>query len=330
MKPTATLTIAILALTAVTAISAPVTFDWAHVGNAGNADDIHGAGYGGVDYAYRISKHEVTNSQYTTFLNAVDPAGANSLGLYSANMASNYGGIENIGVTDGSRYVVKIGREQNPVTYVSFIDAMRFTNWLHNGQGTGDTETGAYAIDSGANELRSTSARYWIPSEDEWYKAAYHDAAAGTAGVYFDYATGSDTIPVSDQPWDNPAAVNYRNDDGISNGWNDGYAVSGSNSVGANPLTDVGAYTSGASPYGTFDQNGNVWEWNEAVVNSSFRGLRGGSWYYYSFDLRAVFRSDFYPAYESSVIGFRVAMVPEPSAILVGALAMVGMLVWRR
>ena len=52
---------------------AVVTFDWATVGNPGNADDIHGAGYGGVDYAYNISKHEVTNGQYVEFLNAVDP-----------------------------------------------------------------------------------------------------------------------------------------------------------------------------------------------------------------------------------------------------------------
>lgn len=41
--------------------------------------------------------------------------------------------------------------------------------------------------------------------------------------------------------------------------------------------THVGAYTGSASPYGTFDQGGNVYEWNEQIVGSS-RGRRGGGW----------------------------------------------------
>ena len=51
------------------------TFDWINVNDPGNANDTHGADYGGVDYAYRISKHEVTNAQYAEFLNSVDPSG---------------------------------------------------------------------------------------------------------------------------------------------------------------------------------------------------------------------------------------------------------------
>ena len=86
---------------------------------------------------------------------------------------------------------------------------MRFTNWLHNGQGDGDTETGTYAIGNGLNEVRSADARYWILSENEWYKAAYHDASAGTVGIYFDYATGSDTAPAHAAPGVNPAGANY-------------------------------------------------------------------------------------------------------------------------
>ena len=55
---------------------AEVVFDWATVGNPGNPHD--GSGYGGVDYTYRIAKHEVTNGQYAEFLNAVDSTGANT------------------------------------------------------------------------------------------------------------------------------------------------------------------------------------------------------------------------------------------------------------
>ncbi|WP_146575145.1 SUMF1/EgtB/PvdO family nonheme iron enzyme [Botrimarina hoheduenensis] len=326
-------TLLLAAVAALPASGSPVTFDWAFVANPGNAGDFRGTGHGGVDYTYGISKHEVTNAQYTAFLNAVDPTGANALALYNTSMAGIFGGIENTGAVDGARYVAQAGREQNPVNYVSFFDAMRFTNWLHNGQGSGDTETGAYTIGNGFDEVRSASAKFWIPSEDEWYKAAYHDASAGTAGVYFDYATGSDSIPVSDQPGDNPAAVNYFNDDGVANGFNDGYAVNGSGSFpsSTNPFfTDVGAYTAAASPYGTFDQNGNVWEWNEAVVSSSFRGVRGGSRVSFWFNLRAGFRNLGSPTFEDSGVGFRVATVPEPSAVLMGALAACGLLLRRR
>jgi sulfatase modifying factor 1 len=324
-----------------------VTFDWATVGNPGNADDIPDQfddRYGGVDYIYRISKHEVTNAQYAEFLNAVDPTGTNaSLGgsdgfLYNANMSGDArGGINlNGGAANGSKYEIKLGRDNNPVVFVSFFDAMRFTNWLHNGQGSGSTESGVYTIGSGTDEVRSASAKYWIPSEDEWYKAAYYDPN----GVYYDYPTGTDTVPYSDNPSslntpDDTNVANFFKYDSTANGYDDGYAVTGSTGfVGSqNYLTDVGAYSLAASPYGTFDQGGNVWEWNEAVISSSFRGLRGGSWNRYDlgdFNLHAGYRIGYgLPSDEVSFIGFRVATVPEPSTVLLGALAAAGVLLRR-
>lgn len=332
-------TLLMSAVVALPAMADLVTFDFAHVGNAGNAADPQ-TGYGAVSYNYAISKTEVTNAQYTKFLNAVDPTGANALALYFFQMADNFGGIElQAGNADGSKFVAQAGREQNPVTLVSFLDAVRFTNWLHNGQGpfgspSGDTETGAYTIGNGANVVRSADARYWIPSENEWYKAAYHDASAGTAGVYFDYATGSDITPLSDQPGDNPAAANYFTID-------TGYAVSGNLSfpTNTNPFTDVGAYTDAASPYGTFDQNGNVYEWNEAVIDVvefgmtvSQRGIRGGSWIGDSIFLRSDSRSSFGPTSAGGALGFRVATtaVPEPGTLLVWAVGIAGLLLRRR
>jgi len=61
---------------------------------------------------------------------------------------------------------------------------MRFVNWLENGQpadGSG-TESGVYTIGSGVNETRAAAASYFIPSEDEWYKAAYYDPRLEAAG----------------------------------------------------------------------------------------------------------------------------------------------------
>jgi len=264
-----------------TAHAAPVTFDWATVGNPGNADDIHGGGHGGVATTYRISKTEVTNAQYTKFLNAVNATNTNGLYTILTN-SDTRGGITRSGSFGSHTYAVKPDSVGNgpggtdytygdkPVVYVSFLDAMRFTNWLENGQPTGaqdasTTEAGVYTIGSGLDEVRNPSATYFIPSEDEWYKAAYYDPNSG-GGVYYDYPTSTDSVPNNNLP---------SSDTGNSANFFDGGLTTGNSSY---PMTDVGAYTASESPYGTFDQGGNVFEWNEAVTLSSFRVLRGDSW----------------------------------------------------
>jgi len=88
MKPT---TIIALLLSFYTAShgSAAVTFGWAAVGNPGNLAEVQPGGtFGAVDYSYRFSKHEVTNRQYTEFLNAVDPLGLNDFDLYYPSMTT--------------------------------------------------------------------------------------------------------------------------------------------------------------------------------------------------------------------------------------------------
>jgi formylglycine-generating enzyme required for sulfatase activity len=338
-------TISAFAITFLALISAPayaaVTFDWATVGNPDNADDIYG--YGGVDYAYRISKHEVTNAQYTEFLNAVDPNGTNSLALYSGSMSIDaVGGINlNGGAASGSKYEIKAGRDNNPVVYVSFFRAMRFVNWLHNGQGSGGTETGAYTIGGGLDEVRSAGAKFWIPSLDEWYKAAYYDPNGnGGSGVYYEYPTGTDTEPYSDNPGslntpDDTNVANFEKDDSVGNGYDDGFAVTGSPSFvsSQNYLTDVGAYSLATSAYGTYDQGGNVSEWLETVVGGGFyRGLVGGNWnsFFGSNELSAGYVDGGFPPAERADWGFRVASTPEPSTLLFAALAAAGFAARRR
>jgi len=317
--------------------AANVTFDWATVGNPGNVDDIHGDGYGGVAYTYRISKTEVTNAQYTDFLNAVAETDTNS--LYKTLMGSTTrGGITRSGSPGSYTYAVKADSiddgpggpdgddytyANKPVVYVSFFDAMRFTNWLENGQPTGSqdastTEAGVYDIDSGLNEVRKPSTRYFIPSEDEWYKAAYYDPNGGDS-VYYNYPTSTDTLPNNNRP---------SSDTGNSaNFFNGGYTTG----ISFYSMTDVGAYALTDNSYGTFDQGGNAWEWNEAVISSSFRGIRGGGWNFFNSGLHAVNRNYAnVPAFGNSGIGFRVASIPEPSSMLLGALASVGLLMRRR
>jgi formylglycine-generating enzyme len=111
------------------------------------------------------------------------------------------------------------------------------------------------------------------------------------------------------------------------------YAVtqSASYSSSQNYLTDAGAFSNSASAYDTFDQGGNVWEVNDAVIGSS-RGLRGGSWSYYYFDsnLRSSFRDYLDPSLEYYSVGFRVASVPEPSTAVLVLMGVGALYLWKR
>jgi len=129
----------------------PLPLDWVPVGNPNNTADAPSSNClnsptncGSVDHAYFISKYEVTNAQYAEFLNA--KAASDPLGLYNESMGTNAtsGGITQSGVSGSFTYTAKAGFANKPVTYVSFYDSLRFANWLNNGQGIGDTETGAH------------------------------------------------------------------------------------------------------------------------------------------------------------------------------------------
>jgi formylglycine-generating enzyme required for sulfatase activity len=253
----------------------------------------------------------VSLTQYTRFLNAV--AATDTYGLYNPSMATdlNIAGIERSG-DDGNYTYAVIGSGDRPVTYVSWFDAARFCNWLHNDCATGaqdasTTERGAYTLDgatSGGLDITvNRGAKYWIPSEDEWYKAAYYQpqSEGGPVDGYWDYPTKRD-IP-------NAPGNTIGSAENQANIYTTVYSVtqSGSYDSNQNYLTEGGAYEGSGSFYGTFDQGGNVWEWSDAVISSSFRGLRGGSWFNFEILLRSSNRDDNIPDNELNNIGFRVA-----------------------
>jgi formylglycine-generating enzyme required for sulfatase activity len=335
----------LLALALPTQTVLAVNIPTVRIGNPGNQADTRydATGFGSVGYNFRIGKYEVTNAQYVGFLNGVDPTGANTLALYNTNMASTARGgvLFDGGASGGSKYSVKPGRDNNPVVFVSWYDAIRFANWMHNGMGSGGTENGAYTLlggtptpSNGDSITRNPGARWWLPSEDEWYKAAYHKNE-GVSSNYWDYPTSTNTVPYSDQPPGSGApdpsnTANFVKDDNTANRYDDGFAVTASPSFNDahNYLTDVGAYTSATSPYGTSDQAGNVSEWNETLFDSSFPGFRGGSWhdpFHLADYLHASGRlAGIGPTFEGDEWGFRVASIPEPTTM---CLATLGMLV---
>jgi sulfatase modifying factor 1 len=180
---------------------AVITIDTVTVGNAGNANDS--TGFGGVDYTYNIGTYEVSLLQYAGFLNAV--AATDTYSLYNTNLGTdlNVAGISQSGSSGSYSYSV-IGDGNRPVTWVSWFDAARFTNWLGNGQptgaqGAGTTETGAYTLNgatTGIGFTRNAGATWGIPSENEWYKAAYYDPSLnGGTGGYWLYPTRSNSVP---------------------------------------------------------------------------------------------------------------------------------------
>jgi formylglycine-generating enzyme required for sulfatase activity len=310
------------------------------VGDAGNTADTRYAtpGYGAVAYEYNIGKYEVTAGQYCAFLNSV--GGVDTYGLYSTSMWDTGGcKIERYAGsgTSGNPYQYRVAADwaNRPVNYVSWGDSVRFANWLTNGQGNGSTETGAYNLNSAMTDAQlmavvvpsaglratwstGTKPYFLLTSEDEWYKAAYHKGD-GVTGNYFDYPTGHDSAPSNDLVAPDPG----NNATFLDLDW--------SFTIGSPYYrTEVGAHGNSRSAYGTFDQGGNVWEWNEAILQVSVsRCSRGGGFYDSSperYYLHASYRSGDIATGESSVLGFRVVQVPEPatlSLLALGGLAMI-------
>jgi formylglycine-generating enzyme required for sulfatase activity len=198
----------------VASINNPNNFNtYVSIDNINNSPDLS-TGYGSISYSYMIGKYLVTNSEYVEFLNAVastvDSFSTNQYGLYNSLMSSDpRGGITR--TLNGSTYTYSIklyslpvspatAMSNKPVIFISWFDAARYCNWLHNNKPTGlqivsTTEDGAYTLNgmnSGTSINRNINAKYFIPTESEWYKAAFYDKNTLS---YWSYATQSHTDP---------------------------------------------------------------------------------------------------------------------------------------
>jgi formylglycine-generating enzyme required for sulfatase activity len=316
-----------------------VVIDTVTVGNPGNEGELSGDSAcgancygpdrvcGAVGYVYEIGKFAITAGQYTEFLNAV--ADEDTYGLYSTSMwdpGTDACQIYRSGLSGSYEYSVAGDWADRPVNAVSWGDAARFCNWLHNGQPTGaqdltTTEDGSYYLNGVTSNaglravVRRARATWVIPSEDEWYKAAYH-YNDGVTGNYYDFPTSSDSPPgyVTDggnHSGDGTPFVEGGTDPGNYATW-DGDA--GTDGIGPTHYrTEVGEWENSGSPYGTFDQGGNVWEWNEAVIDT-YRGARGGAYYSVDYlgDMLAGIRYYADPINGYIGIGFRIARVHAP------------------
>jgi formylglycine-generating enzyme len=304
------------------------------VRNVGNTNDD--TGYGRVTYQYDMGKYEVTAGQYCEFLNAV--AATDTYSLYNSQMStSSYGcKIRQFGQSGQYTYLVDANGDGNedsdwanrPVNFVSWGDAVRFANWVHNGKTTGaedltTTEDGAYYLNGKTSNAdlmtvtRKTGAQWFLPTENEWYKAAYHKND-GVTNHYWNFPTGTDNGPSNASSDPDPG--------NNANFYQGGFTI-------GSPYwrTPAGEFENSESPYGTYDQGGNVSEWNESViVPNSSRGVRGGSYYDEQITLSVTARKNNSPITENAYLGFRVARIPEPNSLILLLCGAIACFAWRR
>ena len=305
-------------------------------GNAGNMAYPTTSGFGAVGSEYLIGKYPVTAGQYAEFLNAV--ARTDYYGLWNSNMTGTYGAkIERSGAEGTYSYSVAPDWANRPVNFVSWGDAARFANWLHNDrpttgvQDSSTTESGAYSLNGAVSNAqlmavtRSEDAAFFIPTVHEWYKAAFYDPALnGGLGGYWEYTTASDTEPSNQLLVPDPG--------NNANFYGSGFTI-------GSPYyrTEVDAFANSGTAYGTYDQGGNVYEWNESVFSSgSQRGTMGGAWEFASSRLQANQLNFNDPTHEHRSYGFRIAgvaepfVIPEPGSATLLLLAAIAGLLWRR
>jgi formylglycine-generating enzyme len=275
------------------------TIDFVNIGNAGNAANT--TGFGAVPYEYRVGTYEISQ-------NAIDKATASGM----ANVTA--------GAWTGNQ----------PAANITWYEAAAFVNWLNTSTG----KTAAYDLAwngsawsmnlwssgqawtaGGENLYRNKDAFYFLPSENEWVKAAYYNPAGSS---YFLYPTASDSAPTA-----------------VASGTDAGTAVYDGR-VGVASVPAIVDSAGGLSPYGTMGQGGNVSEWMESAfdgTNSSAsedRAFRGGSWGDPELDLQASIWASLRPAHGNIVIAFRVASVPEPSTYALILMTGAGALWWAR
>ena len=273
------------------------SIDFVNIANSGNAADA--SGYGAVGYNYRMGKYEITIDQFVK---------ARAADSRISNGNENYWnrGTRTVGINA-------------PVARASWLESARFANWLT----TGDAYTGAYQFDGSglfvdtdrAAAVAAYGTVYVLPSEDEWYKAAYYKPV--NDGSYSLYASGLDSLPTH----------------GTTEGWNYVNSLGEFANEAPNYAWEVGF--GGQEQNGTYDMTGNVFEWNEDAKvpgNPEDFGLifRGGGWNSSEITLDSTYRTEGAFEQERPDLGFRIAAIPEPSSVLLLTIGSGGLLFYRR
>ena len=278
------------------------TLNFVQVSQTNNATDpLTGSRYGAVPYEYRAGVNEISQNDITK---------------------ATAGGLSN--VTAG----VYVG--DKPAANINWYEAAAFVNFLNTNSGktaaynlawsgtawsmTLQSSSNAWTL-GGTNLYRNKDAYYFLPSENEWYKAAYYNR---TGTNYFLYPMTSTNVHV-------PTAV--------ASGTNANTAVYNQSNVQGPAAVNLAG---GLSTYGTMGQAANMWEWMETAADGTNttsdenRNIRGGRFESGSFQIGSTTALAFGPSTPDINIGFRVASVPEPSTYALLLLGAGAMYLWKR
>lgn len=298
----------------------------AFVGDPCNAGDKRG--YGAISYNYQITKYDVTARQYCAFLNAV--AADDPYHLYDERMASDpaVASIERSDSAPNYTYSIiddpELDRGTLPITYVDCYSAMRFCNWLEQGQPIGEegpetTETGAYSLNGSDTLVAANKNATWrLPTENEWYKAAYYKGGSAHAG-YWKYPMQTDG-PLPFDAKGTPLLASYFSQQDESTPFlkfdlsgAEPVSITGSPPIKGICLSAVDSFDEALGAYETYGMGGNVFEWTSSTEslfsNAHHQGvvIRGGCWKLPSpYLLSDYSRLVFDPADRLNYVGFRV------------------------
>ena len=282
-KAAAWLVVCLLSGTAVAQPTPSYGLDFVTIGAPGNAPaspqdflylDWDGIGpIGRVDYEYRLTKTEITHTQWLEFVTAY--TNVNDAMYNNPELTGRY--IAGMGGSPGDRQYAVEPLAASSGAYLSWNYAARYCNWLHNGRvnerwafesGAYDTSTFQYIPGQGwTGQLQhSPGARFWIPTVDEWTKGMHYDPnrfGVGQGG-YWLYPTSSDSPPVGGVPGTPGAQTGA------------GSYLSDPN----NPdrVYPVGSYPNAMSPWGLLDGSGGQAEWLEGWFGLSVTRPARGSW----------------------------------------------------
>ncbi len=282
-----------------------------------------------VNHAYRIARFEVTTAQYVQFLNAVyatnSPARVAipipAAGAWGARAVPRQPGMP----AGPQQFEVLPGGENIPVGGVNWRAAAIYCNWLHNDMalspaafmsGAYDVSTFGYVGNQFTDQReRSPGARFFLPTWNEWAKAAHWDPNrfGDSQGGYWNAPNGTDVRPL-------PGLPPSMGGDGQAN-WG---VFAGSSGV------PVGAYVDQQSPWGLLDLAGGRREWTETWHQTSpasaiYRvrdGSYAGQGVFDNIDHdRSTIYSLEFPESSTSATGFRIAaVIPSPTPIVLIAL----------
>jgi len=273
-------------------------------------------GRGSVGYEFNIGRYEVTSAQWVEFYNAAlnraDPIPWVQTPVF-------WGGTRN---SPSGPFTVRTGGDMLPAGGMTWRTCAILCNWLTNGKSTDRTAfmSGAYAVSTFGEDgqggftdqlTHSPGATYWIPTRDEWLKAAHYDPhkhnSDGTIGGWWLYNTTSDTAPVYGPPpgFTNGSPLNQANA---------GFSLPGNREFSI-PL---GAYTNVTSPWGLYDTAGATGEWLEEAAGRIGRFAEGSAWSGGVGGDLIWSAAGGYPGDASFSYGMRLAhVIPAPSSLIV-------------